>query len=157
MIKHITSSMYVFHRDQGVLRIGLIHHPFLKAWIQPGGHVDEHENPVEAAIREAREETGLSDIEPLSLTDGPPQHDGIAHMPMPHWIVEHEIGGDNHVADPHIHVDFKYVGLTRSGRHRDTPAHPFRWFSRDELNSAETLDDVRTLASDLFDLLESRY
>ena len=155
LIKHLTSSMFVFHRDHGVWRTGLIHHPFLKAWIQPGGHVDPDENPAQAAAREAREETGLHDIEPVSLIGELEHHDGIAHMPMPAWIVEHEIGGDNHVAEPHIHVDFKYVGITRSGQQRTTPDHPFRWFDRGELKSAETLDDIRALTSTLFDFLES--
>ncbi len=53
-IGHITASGLVI-RDEKVL---LIFHPFIKSWFQPGGHIDDGENPVQAAIREVHEETG---------------------------------------------------------------------------------------------------
>jgi 8-oxo-dGTP pyrophosphatase MutT (NUDIX family) len=52
---HITASGLVI-RDSKVL---LIFHPFIKQWIQPGGHIDDGELPIEAAIREVYEETGV--------------------------------------------------------------------------------------------------
>ena len=52
---HITASGLVVRNDQ----ILLIFHPYIKEWFQPGGHIDEGENPIEAAIREVHEETGV--------------------------------------------------------------------------------------------------
>ena len=52
---HITASGLVI-KDGFVL---LIYHPFIKEWMQPGGHIDEDEIPIEAAIREVHEETGI--------------------------------------------------------------------------------------------------
>jgi 8-oxo-dGTP pyrophosphatase MutT (NUDIX family) len=37
----------------------LIFHPYIKQWFQPGGHIDEGEEPIQAAIREVFEETGV--------------------------------------------------------------------------------------------------
>ena len=54
VVGHITSSGLVIRNDQALL----IFHPFIKKWMQPGGHIDENENPIEAAIREVQEETG---------------------------------------------------------------------------------------------------
>jgi 8-oxo-dGTP pyrophosphatase MutT (NUDIX family) len=52
---HITASGLVI-RDGGVL---LIFHPYIKQWFQPGGHIDDGEEPIRAAIREVFEETGV--------------------------------------------------------------------------------------------------
>ena len=52
---HITASGLVVH-DNKVL---LIFHPFIQQWFQPGGHIDNGEEPVRAAIREVYEETGV--------------------------------------------------------------------------------------------------
>ena len=51
---HITSSGLVV-KDGKVL---LIFHPYIKRWFQPGGHIDEGDSPIAAAIREVYEETG---------------------------------------------------------------------------------------------------
>jgi len=53
---HITASGLVV-RDGRVL---LIFHPYIKAWMQPGGHIDEGECPIDTAIREVFEETGVT-------------------------------------------------------------------------------------------------
>lgn len=52
---HITASGLVI-KDGKTL---LIFHPYIKQWFQPGGHIDEGEEPIQAAIREVFEETGV--------------------------------------------------------------------------------------------------
>ncbi|MEC9365812.1 MAG: NUDIX domain-containing protein, partial [Chloroflexota bacterium] len=39
--------------------IFLHRHPKIKLWLPPGGHVEADEDPVEAVLREIKEETGL--------------------------------------------------------------------------------------------------
>ena len=51
---HITASGLVI-KDGQVL---LIFHPYIKRWFQPGGHIEEGDSPIDAAIREVYEETG---------------------------------------------------------------------------------------------------
>lgn len=53
---HITASGLVIRDGQALL----IFHPFIKTWLQPGGHIDDGENPIDAAIREVYEETGVT-------------------------------------------------------------------------------------------------
>lgn len=52
---HITASGLMIKDGKALL----IFHPFIKEWFQPGGHIDEGEEPIQAAIREVFEETGV--------------------------------------------------------------------------------------------------
>lgn len=66
---HITASGLVIKDD----KVLLILHPYLQSWFQPGGHIDDGESPIDAAIREVREETGFvcdldsNDLEPIDV------------------------------------------------------------------------------------------
>lgn len=84
---HVTGSAIVL---DGAGRTLLHRHKRLGIWLQPGGHVDPGEAPADAALREAREETGI----PLAhLGDGP----RLVHVDV------HE-GGRGH-----LHLDLRYV------------------------------------------------
>ena len=55
---HVTASALIVGRRGVVLH----RHRLLGVWVAPGGHIDAGEQPWEAAVREAREETGLQHI-----------------------------------------------------------------------------------------------
>ncbi len=60
---HITASAWVLSPDlQEVL---LTHHRKLNIWVQLGGHVEGNPQVQEEALREAQEESGISDLELL--------------------------------------------------------------------------------------------
>jgi len=61
---HFTASAFVMSPEGDALL--LVKHPKLGRWLQPGGHVEADDTDLyAAALREAREETGLDDLEPV--------------------------------------------------------------------------------------------
>lgn len=160
MIKHDTASVFVFHHDTELgWRVGFIFHPIFDAWMQSGGHVETTETPFEAALREAREETGLAGLrlihpDPLVPAAELPT---ATPMPLPVWIIEHPVpNGDNHVSEPHVHIDFKFLAVADDPVQVTKPDHPFEWFTREQATGAKVLRDVRVYADALFDLVEAR-
>lgn len=63
-IGHITGSAWIVNAERD--KVLMIHHRKLDRWLQPGGHSDGDANTLNVALREAREETCLNNIEPVS-------------------------------------------------------------------------------------------
>jgi 8-oxo-dGTP pyrophosphatase MutT (NUDIX family) len=82
---HVTGSAIVTSAAGVVLHL----HKRLSMWLQPGGHIDDGEEPWEAALREAREETGL----PIVGADTPPELMHVDVHPGPRG---------------HTHLDLRY-------------------------------------------------
>lgn len=68
--------------ELGVL---LHHHRRLHRWLQPGGHVDGDESLLQAAVRECREETGLT---PRPVGDGALLHVDVHPGGSGHWHLD---------------------------------------------------------------------
>lgn len=60
--RHFTVAVFVVHDG----RVLLIYHRRYGRWLPPGGHVEADETPDEAAVREVREETGLTVVLPAA-------------------------------------------------------------------------------------------
>ena len=63
-IAHITSSGFVVNADAS--RVLMAHHNIYRVWAWTGGHADGDGDLLAVALREAREETGVEHIRPLS-------------------------------------------------------------------------------------------
>jgi len=84
-IGHVTASAWIV--DPTRTRALLTHHRKLDKWLQLGGHVDGDPDVRGAALREAREESGLTslrfiadaiydlDVHPIPARPGEPAHD----------------------------------------------------------------------------------
>ncbi|AVS70001.1 NUDIX hydrolase [Paracidovorax avenae] len=113
---HVTASGIVLSHDA----VLLVFHPYLKRWLQPGGHVESSEAPLDAAIREVREETGIATLaHPWHFRAGIPLDIDI------HAIPENPAKGE----PAHMHFDFRYLLVRDESKPilHGTENHPCRW------------------------------
>ena len=62
-VAHITSSGFILnHAHDKVL---FVYHNIYKSWSWTGGHADGNGDLLQVAVREAKEETGLTDVRPM--------------------------------------------------------------------------------------------
>lgn len=113
---HLTASALVVHPP--TRRVLLRWHTRHKAWMHVGGHGDPGETePLDVALREAREETSLGDLRPWpdrSLLQ-------VAVVPVPATPKE----------DAHEHADLRFVFATDEpdAAKPERPDAPVRWMS----------------------------
>ena len=63
-IAHITSSGYIVNKSR--TKVLMIYHKIYKSWAWTGGHADGDSNLLHVAIKEAKEETGLKNVTPIT-------------------------------------------------------------------------------------------
>lgn len=111
-------------RDERVL---LIHHRKLDKWLPLGGHVELDEDPEMAALREAKEESGL-EVELLGERPPTTGH-GTRALIAPRFLDIHRI------SDTHEHIGMIYWARPKNGSVTlaDAEHHDIRWCSSAEL------------------------
>ena len=117
-IGHITASGLVIRNN----KVLLILHPYINSWFQPGGHIDEGESPIEAAIREVYEETGyVCEMDP----------DNQEHLD----IDVHEIPANPKKGEcAHLHIDLLYR-LKVLRQEKSMEDIEYRWFTLSDIES----------------------
>jgi 8-oxo-dGTP pyrophosphatase MutT (NUDIX family) len=118
-----TVAIFVVH-DGKVL---LIHHRALNNWLPLGGHIELDEDPEQAALREAREESGL-EVELIGERQ-PTTGSGTRALIRPRFLDIHRI------SDTHEHVGIIYLARPRGGTVNLAAAehHEIRWCSTHDL------------------------
>ena len=136
---HFTASAVVVHPPSR--RVLLRWHVKHGHWLQVGGHGDPGEtSPLEIALREAAEETGLTDLVPWP--DGALRHVVVCHV------------GPSGTEPEHEHADLRYILATAhpDAVRPENDQSPLRWLTLDEArglvgdnNLRVTLDRVEAL------------
>jgi len=121
MEKHFCTSVYIFNPENKTFL--LIKHKKLGKWMQPGGHVEENEDPEECAIREVKEETGL-DVE-LIGNRLPRDGDFICPLALQKNMINEE----------HMHMDFVYEARVIGGMEHinNLETDGMKWFILEEI------------------------
>lgn len=124
---HVTASAVVL--SETMQRTLVVWHKRLKRWLQPGGHCEPSDQTVfEASRRECREETGLTELRPIS--------------PQPidwdlHWIPE----SDRSAGHWHLDVRFGFIA-----NQQERLAEGCRWAAIDELAPMDLGSVARAVA-----------
>ena len=132
MERHFTVTGFVVHGDRTVL----LWHRLLQMWVPPGGHVEAHEDPVTALLREIEEETGLR----AQVVGAAPRFDFDypAQVPPPYTIL---IEDSPEPGNPHQHVDLIYFCRSLDGERLRSPSpdEALVWVSEAQLRQRESL------------------
>ena len=117
MERHLTVSGFVVHEG----KVALYWHRKLSAWLPAGGHIEANEDPVQATLREIREEFAIeAEVLPLSrrfdYSGGPAQIEA-PHTVLDCWAIDHG------------HVDLVYFCRLVSGYPgvSEDPDNPIVW------------------------------
>lgn len=131
---HITASAWILSSEGN--RFLLTHHRKLGRWLQLGGHADGETDVLAVALREAREESGLSGFEVVRDSG----HGSILDLDI------HRIPARGR--DPeHLHYDVRFLFLAAADRPLSVSdeSHDVRWFDLDESVEGLSEESLRRL------------
>jgi len=135
-----TASAYVVFGDKVLLHL----HKKAGVWLPPGGHIELNEGPVEAALREIKEETGL-DVELVGNKKSSFQgHEMRNELLPPKFLNRHWYDATK----THEHIDFTYFARATSADIMPEDGVQMRWFSKEDIEKGVVPlnDDIRIYA-----------
>ncbi len=152
--KCICGSAIVMNNEKTLL----IKHKKLGVWLNPGGHLEENETPEEAAVREAKEETGM-DVEIIDTHSKEKKdkikNEGAVEKILPFSIMYEYVG---YKTEMHEHFDMIYLvkPKTDAGIKPDyEEITEIKWFSENEIDGLETYEEVKIKLHNAFNRLKA--
>ena len=131
--REFTVAVFVVHRE----RVLLHRHAKLGLWLPPGGHIEPHELPDEAALREVMEEAGIEVV----LTGGRGLDRDLPDEPR--QLVRPEGIQLEDIAPGHQHIDLIYFARPRDSTVGLPEVLPgMRWIDASELAGLDVTDEV---------------
>jgi len=146
--EHIDFTVEVFVVFNG--KVLLRKHDKYGIWLSVGGHIELNEDPNQAALREVKEEVGLT-VE-LYDTRGYFGDAKIKELIAPISINRHSI------SDTHEHVSLIYFATTNTDKIiPEKPTDEWRWCTKEDIDGMEDLQsNVAFYGKKAIDLVENK-
>lgn len=141
-----TVQLFIVYEDKVLLRL----HEKFDEWLGVGGHIELDEDPIQAALREAREEVGLQ----VAIPGAPAQRgDDWTSLPPPAFMNRHRI------SDTHEHIGMEYFALATTDVLIIPDTHEkaeCRWCTRQDLDAMNLEPHIKEYALAALDTLGSK-
>lgn len=113
---HITASSWLINADGS--KALLMHHAKLDKWFQLGGHSDGNPNTLEVSMTEAKEESGLTSIRPVTTSI---------------FDIDIHLIPDNPKEKAHFHYDVRFLLQTETEEEikMNRESKQLLWISKD--------------------------
>ena len=146
---HITGAAWIVSADRRCFL--LTHHRQLDRWLQLGGHADGQSHVEEVALREAREESGLTNF------DFVPVHGALAPFDIDvHQIPARYNAAGELIEDAHEHHDVRFLMIARQGQQVccSDESHELAWCTPAEVRERTDEESVLRMLRKALELLE---
>ena len=145
---HITGAAWILSDDRR--RCLLTHHRKLDRWLQMGGHADGEWRVEEVALREAREESGMTGFDFVPI-------DGML-MPLDadvHQIPARYNQAGQLIEDDHDHHDVRFLLIDNPGQEArcSDESHDVAWFTPDEISQLTDEESVLRMLRKALELI----
>lgn len=146
-VAHFTASAWIVNPSR--TRVLMVYHNIYQSWAWTGGHADGDCSLLNVAVREAKEETGLSEVRPLSK-------DAFSLEILP---VSAHFKKGKYVA-PHLHLNLTYLLEADDSlplRSKPDENSSVAWFDLNDAVAASTEPSMQIIYRKLNDRLVSDY
>jgi 8-oxo-dGTP pyrophosphatase MutT (NUDIX family) len=141
IVRHFTASIYIIYENKVLLH----KHKKYDLILPVGGHIEENELPGDAAIREAKEESGLDIVLFNSNCLSEDYFKNSKELNRGEHLNLHKI------KEGHEHIDFVFYARTNLNilKPEVGESKSLSWYSKDDiLNSKIISDEVKIYALD---------
>ncbi len=138
--QYCASAYIIDFKNKEVL---LMYNKKLNKWLQPGGHIEGRETPIETAIREAFEETGIR----IKVVG--PTFDNISYQP---------IASERYVNKVGDMIDVQYLAIPETKELKNNEKNMTKWYKIEELENAEDIDEeIKIKVNKLYETYKNMY